>query len=231
MAQETLKDYKSLGTRIRRRREELGLDVRDVAHLLQTSQRNVEALELDQYDQFPAKVYARGFFEKISVALRFEERDRMLMEFDSEWEVQMFRRERVRELPSSRGNAPLLTPGRIWSGVGGVLLAAFIIFFGSQLRNLVGAPHLSIESPPAQSLTQSRTILLSGVAERESTLTVNGRDVPVGTDGSFESTIELVSELNRLEFVSRDKFDREQRDVRYVYVSDSQSSGGKRDAP
>ena len=231
MAQETLKDYKSLGTRIRKRREELGLDIRDIAHRIQTSQQNIEALESDRFDQFPAKVYARGFFEKIAVALQFEDRDRMLKEFDSEWEVQMFRRERVRGLPSNRGTEPLLTPGRIWGGIGGVAAVAFAVLFGSQLPNLVGAPRLSIKTPPEQSLTESRILLVSGNAERESTLTVNGRDIPVNADGSFKSTIELIPELNRLEFVSRGKFNREQRDVRYVYVSESPPHAEERNIP
>lgn len=209
----------TIGQMLRKRREELGMSIEDVAREIQLSKEYVKAFEEDRLSAFSARVYARGFFKKILSALSVDGAEEMINEFESEWDVQMARREReARPIPENRIREPWITPARLWIAAIIILFAVFIFFFGSRLGNFLQSPAFSLEAPEKESVVISPTVLVSGTSEKESIVTVNGRELALNSEGRFHEFIELTSGLNVLKFIAEDRFGNEAREVRYVLV-------------
>lgn len=221
----TLKEDQSIGERLRVRREECGMTVKDVAHELQTSQRFVLALEENRFLVFSAKVYARGFLEKI-LAL-FERKNensphdlpRLLKEFDAEWEVFMQKKRRTSDITVSSRNAALfITPKKIAVLISLAFLLFFVFFLSSRIIGFLRSPHLRIDAPQEETIIDEPIVVVRGKAEQESQLTVNGREIKVDELGNFNEEIELQAGHTSLEFLVRDRFGKTARAMRYVVV-------------
>ncbi|QQG45337.1 MAG: helix-turn-helix domain-containing protein [Candidatus Sungiibacteriota bacterium] len=213
------KDQETLGERLRKRREALGFTLKDVADEIQTAQKHVTALEEDSYDVFPAKVYALGFFKKILNLFGTENKEDWIKEFNTEWEIRMFRKDKtIAPLPENRGDGPYLTPARFGLLIGGMGLLIFLLFLVSQLQNFVGIPKLKVEEPGNQALLEVPMVRVRGSTEKEGRLTVNGRELRVDERGNFDETLELAAGLNALEFQTENRFGKVQKEVRYVIV-------------
>lgn len=219
MSLRSAKIEESLGGKIRKAREEAGLSIRELSDEVQAPEKYITALEEDNYDVFSAKVYALGYLRKILVALAADHYESLLKEFSAEWEVRTFRtRKEAVPLPENRGDPPFLTPRRIWFGVGALLLVSFLFFSAVRLLDFVGNPELRIDEPQNHATLEEPTILLRGKVEKESLLTVNGREITVDAKGEFNMTYDLASGLNALEFIVKNKQGKESREVRYIVV-------------
>ncbi|MCB9507628.1 MAG: helix-turn-helix domain-containing protein [Myxococcales bacterium] len=63
----------TVGQRLRQRREELGLTLRDVASITKIQASHLAYLEEDRFSEFPAEVFARGFFRNYVRELRLDD--------------------------------------------------------------------------------------------------------------------------------------------------------------
>lgn len=210
---------KSIGERIKRRREYLGFTKEDIAGMVQIPLRFLEAFEHDRFEDLPARVYARGFFLKLCGALSLPEKEELIRQFDAEWNIR------------TAGNAPenivlpeayrlrwFVTPKRLWFGLGGLFLLFFFLFLGSRITDFTGAPSLTIDEPQDRMVVHEPGITVKGGTEKESKLTVNGRELTIDGSGNFYEKIELVSGLNELEFIVENRFGKRTVEIRYVVV-------------
>lgn len=214
------KGHKSLGARLREKREELHLGVEELAQELTISPRFITAFEGDEYDVFPAKVYAVGFLKKLLVRLRVNDYLPWVEEFETEWGVRNFHKKKeTTPLPSNPPVEPYLTPGRLAFGLVILSILAILVFFGLRLKNFLGSPKLLIREPAqTESRVDFPTLVVKGEVEKESGLTINGREITIDEMGRFDEAIELLPALNTLEFLVQDKFGKETRAVKYVFV-------------
>jgi cytoskeletal protein RodZ len=65
----------TVGERLRERRVELGLTIRDLAAITKIQASHLQYLEEDRYEEFPAEVFARGFLRNYAKELRLDEGD------------------------------------------------------------------------------------------------------------------------------------------------------------
>ena len=65
----------TVGERLRERRVELGLTIRDLASITKIQASHLQYLEEDRYEEFPAEVFARGFLRNYAKELRLDEAD------------------------------------------------------------------------------------------------------------------------------------------------------------
>lgn len=214
-----LEKPEAIGERIRKRREELELSARDLAQDIQAPQKFVEAFEKDRYEIFPAKVYASGFLKKLLKAIKFEDPESLLREFNNEWEVQMFRRKKeLIPLPLNRGSEPIVTPARLGIGIGAFFLVILVLFLGIRLFRFVGTPNLAIEEPKNESEYAEPFVRVRGRTEKESSLTVNGRELKIDESGRFDEEIEFGAGVYTLQFLSVNRFGKESREARNIVV-------------
>jgi cytoskeletal protein RodZ len=65
----------TVGERLRQRRVELGLTIRDLASITKIQASHLQYLEEDRYEEFPAEVFARGFLKNYAKELRLDQDD------------------------------------------------------------------------------------------------------------------------------------------------------------
>lgn len=219
MSPKVIKTEPALGERLQKRREDLHMSREDISHEIQVPLRYIDALEENNFGVFSAKVYAVGFLKKILEVLAVEEKEVYLQEFSNEWEVQMYRSPKeLRPLPENRGDYPLVTPARLGFVLGGIFLLMVLAFFGLRLTKHISKPILSIEEPKNQSVFEIPIVQVRGQTEKESQLTVNGRELKIDQNGFFNEGVELPSGLNALEFITKNRFGKEDKEVRYILV-------------
>ena len=210
----------SVGGRIRARRKELRLEIESVSHSLHVPVRALEAIEEDEYEYFSAKVYALGVVRKLLAALAIADAEGIAREFSTEWDVKNYHAKReLKPLPENRGDAPVLTPKRIGAIVAILFLIALSLFIGYRLFSFLKKPQFVLESPKTREIRVSdRLVAVRGFVERESNLTVNGREIIIDSEGNFSGSVELRPGLNTLEFLATNRFGKMTKDVRFVYV-------------
>lgn len=219
MSLRTLKESETLGERLRKRREALNLSEKDVANEIQAPLKYIRGLENDDYSVFSAKVYALGYLKKFMEAIAIEDPQAFIKEFGTEWEVRMFRKNKeFQPLPENRGQKPLVTPLKLGLGIGGVALVCFLLFFGFRLMKFVSTPDFTLEEPGNGMEFTEPVVSVRGKVEKESSLTVNGRELKIDGEGRFDEKIELAAGVHALEFIARNRFGKITREVRNVII-------------
>lgn len=219
MSPRTLKESESLGERLKKRRETLNLSEKDLANEVQAPLKYIQGLENDHYDVFSAKVYALGYLKKIMETIAMEDTEQCLKEFSTEWDVRMFRKNKeLLPLPENRGEKALVTPMRLGLGVGGIALLAFLFFFGFRLIKFVSTPNFTLDEPKNGVEFTESVISVRGRAEKESSLTVNGRELKIDGEGRFDEKIELASGAHALEFIVQNRFGKITKETRQIII-------------
>lgn len=209
----------TVGARIRRAREEAGMAPEDLAHRLEIPLKFILALEEGQFAVFPARIYARSFLKKYASAVAPEDADKLLVDFEKEWE---HTRGSIRApLPRARSESAkrfAVTPRIIGLGLSLILAGALLIFSIPQITRFIARPAVVIEMPLEGEVFFEPRIEIRGTTARESRLTINGREIFVDGEGNFHDWIELPPGRNLLEFVVENKFNKTNAATRNVVV-------------
>ena len=185
----------------------------------QIPKKFLEALEEDRLETFSAKVYALGVLKKALVSLGVQDTENFLQELRSEWDIRNYRsRRELSLLPQNGIQKPLITPGRLGLLAGILFLIFFLGFFGLRFNHFLGTPELSVVLPADESVFEEPIVPIKGKTEKESRLTVNGREVTIDKLGNFGGQLELGAGLHLLEFITQDRFGKEAREVRKVII-------------
>ena len=200
----TLGDY----IRLRREAKRIGMD--EMARELKIASRYAAALEEGAYHIFPAKIYAHGFLKRTLMFLGVtEEHEHQACTelFEEEW-LKHFpaKHEDQVMFPEQKMRPWLLTPARLIQLAGGIAVLAFFVFLGLQLTHFTGAPRLALTEPSDQFIVDRPLVQIRGTTEKESQLTVNGREVTIDGAGTFNAQIDLQPGVTTLEFLVRNRF-------------------------
>lgn len=206
----------ALGEYMRMRREAKHVSTDEMARELKIAPRYVAALEEGAYHVFPAKIYAHGFLKRSLVFLGITEKYQQAacMElFGEEWLAHFPGKDQepVALPTSTKKHAWPLTPTRLAQAIGVIALAAFLVFLGIQLVHFTGAPRLALQEPVDEFAVDIPFVRVKGSTEKESQLTVNGREVTIDGAGNFDAEIDLQPGVNILEFLVRNRFGKETR--------------------
>lgn len=208
----------TLGDYIRMRREAKHISTDEMARELKIASRYVDALEEGAYHMFPAKIYVRGFLKRSLAFLKItdeHEQTACMGLFQEEWAAHFPAKDgEPVALPEQNKHVWLLTPGRLMQALGGIALVAFFIFLGIQLMHFAGTPGLAINEPNDRFVVDRPLVRVIGTTEKESQLTVNGREVTIDGAGNFDAQIDLQPGVNVLEFFARNRFGKETRVTR-----------------
>lgn len=212
----------ALGEYLRMRRGQMHISTDDMARELKIAPRYVAALEEGAYHIFPAKIYAHGFLKRSLVFLGITEeyQQQACMDlFQDEWLAHFPEKDTAQvALPEKQKYVLLLTPSRIMQAIGVLAVGVFLVFLGIQLRHFTGAPALALQEPTNNFVTDRPAVQVKGITEKESQLTVNGREVTIDGAGNFDAEIDLQHGVNMLEFLVRNRFGKETRVTRVGVV-------------
>lgn len=211
-----------LGEELKKRREAVGMSVTDVAREAKISSRYIRALEAGEYGVFSARVYAQGVLRRVIKVCRIEDGDWFTTTCSREWEAVFAGGGTNPPLRAKNGaerqNKFFLTPRRLGIGAAAGFSILLLGFWSARLITFAAPPMLTIQSPADQSGFVDPTVDVTGVTEKESSLTVNGRELTIDERGNFHEKIELPQGVSILRFVSRNRFGKEQAVVRTIFV-------------
>lgn len=212
---------KTLGQELRERRTALGMTMDDLARAARVSTRHISALEKNDYHVFPAKVYAQGTVRRLARIFSAEDGVLLISMLDREW---------PREKSGSAGqriilpSAPRRLPQffhisrKIEALVAGMFFALLLGFLGWRLFIFTAPPVLIITNPAPNSRITTPAATITGRTEKESRLTVNGREINIDERGAFREDIELPLGTNNLQFISESRFGKTSTETRFVLV-------------
>lgn len=197
---------KTVGSILKEARAGKHLSFDDVERSTKIRAKFIEAIEADDYNKLPSVFYAKGFVKNYAEFLGL----------NSNTILAFFRRQTTEVSKTSilpKGvaeplNRPLLrlTPGRFLALVLVGLVAAFLLYFGLQYRNLQSAPKLIIDTPKEQFISHDRKLEIFGKTDSDATVTVNGVSVIVRSDGSFFDQLTLSPGINQITVVATSRY-------------------------
>ena len=210
----------TVGSILKESRESRGLTVESLARRAAVVEDYVRAFEEGRYGAFPARVYALGHLRRLIFHLGISDAIHVQEMFDREWNMRSMIKDTARAgRAGSRGRMRfVVTPAVITSVAAFGLIVFFAGLIGVQLDGFVGKPSLEIASPSEGMRIDRPYIIVEGRGERESQLTVNGREIIMDESGYFREYIELLQGLNTLTFYLQNRFGALTEDVRHVVV-------------
>lgn len=185
-------------------RKEVGLTLSDMEEKTKINKTSIKYLEAGAYDKLPDPIYTRNFLKIYLRVLRADETYYLNL-FEQERGTCDFTKQAC--LPRQRARAFRFLVASRFMKVGGFLLLALgiVFYLGSQVQAIMSPPELSIFEPNDGSITHDATILVTGAAEQNAGVRINGTDVLLTKTGSFEVEVALERGLNviKIESVKR----------------------------
>lgn len=220
-----LENASLLGEKIRAAREATGMTLDAVARQTHISLRYIRALESGDWRVFSAKVYAQGALKRVISVCKVEDASLFTGALDQEWEA-AFPDARRGYAQSFVKNARYpypwgmfsLTPRKIGVGVAAGALALVMGFWGMRLVAFAAPPTLRLDEPRDLAGYEAFSVTVRGRTEKESRLTVNGRELTLDELGHFDEKIELPPGVHELRFMAQNRFGKEQIVVRNILV-------------
>ncbi|OGG01376.1 hypothetical protein A2Z33_02410 [Candidatus Gottesmanbacteria bacterium RBG_16_52_11] len=196
----------TVGSMLRSARIARKLSIEDVEKATRIRKKFLTAIEADDFTSIPSPAYAKGFIRNYSDFVGLDQS-----------RVLAFFRRQTMEAPKStllpKGMAePLnasvirLTPGRFLMLVILGFAAAFIAYFGLQVRRIQHPPVLSVESPADGIIISDRRIDVLGRTDPDATVSVNGIGILVRSDGKFFDQVSLEPGSNLITISSTSRF-------------------------
>ncbi len=193
----------TLGDYLKKVREKLNMDIKTVSLLTQIKPIYLQQLESGEFDKLPADVYTRGFLKNLSQLYHLPEQA-LIEQYEKEHGFAHAHSQRAK-LNISRFK---FTPKTIIFLVSGLLFLGAVIYVASEIGSVLTPPKLEVTEPAADNTIEGNSIVVSGVAEIGSDVTINNQAVLLDQNGEFNENVILGSGLNVVEVTAKNKFNK-----------------------
>jgi len=211
-------DYaENLGAKLKAIRRSANLTLSEMEAKTKIRKSFLKAFEESNYAALPDPVYAKNYL-KIYVRALGGDVNYFLDQYEEECGTCDFMKNA--RLPRRRARAFQFLVASRYVKVLAVLAVAIAItsYVGYQVRAIVAPPDLLVYQPSDGSLTGDALITVTGHAEDGAAVKVNGVDVLLSVDGSFEIDIALERGLNVIEIESTKRYSRPAMEYRRVVL-------------
>ncbi|MCA9389850.1 helix-turn-helix domain-containing protein [candidate division WWE3 bacterium] len=205
---------KTVGELLREERQKQRKTLEQIAEITKIRPSMLEHLENGEYDQLPSKTYVQGFVRAYAQALKLD-LNKALAFFRREYDLKASQ-ERLPPQPINKAGF-IITPTKVASVVGIAILLLFFGFLFWQFRQFAGKPVLIVDYPPDQISIQKNFVNVSGKTDPDVSIVINGEQVPVNQDGTFQITVELSEGINTVTVTAHNSIGKEtiiEREVR-----------------
>jgi transcriptional regulator with XRE-family HTH domain len=213
---------KTIGERLKSKRLEKGLSLEEIAYDTRISKERLDAIEQNEFNQFPSHVYAKGFIKNYAKYLKIDWEPLIAVYRRDIEKIDMVRVVKKIDEPEEKKNKTKyflknfhfeLTRKSLSLG----LLLIFFGFVGFFVSNIVidafSEPHLKITAPitaiaPFNSSyqTNSNTVIIKGEAAKNSVVKINDKIIEFKPGYIFESEpIPIIGENNLVTITATSK--------------------------
>lgn len=197
----------TLGEKLRALRRGQAVSLGDIERETHVQRRYLDALEHGRYDELPEPLYTRNFIRAYA----------RMLNADDKYFIELYEEECGRcdlldplRLPRQRVRKGSMfnLPRAVAAGVLGLFAAVVLGYFGWQFRELVRAPEVVLFAPDDGMATDAALLPVRGEVKGEATLVINGEQVIVNADYTFETTIDLERGLNIITVEAKRRYSR-----------------------
>lgn len=209
---------KTIGQQFAEERKSKNLSIKDVSKATKIKEEFLFAIEKGDFKSLPSSAYASGFVKNYAKFLGLPVEKSIAMyrrEFDEKKNIDV--------LPKGFSNpkeyvSPKFRLGRTVFLISAlfVIVAGFLIY---QYRSAVFNPEIRIETPIENQEVNSLTVDVRGRTDPSAILTIDDREVPIESDGTFEKELTLFPGESVITFTVENRFGRTTTVERKVIVS------------
>lgn len=208
---------KSAGEILKKARLEKALSIAQVAKITKIRAEFLEKIEAADYQALPGEAYIKGFLQTYARAVGLES-EKVLAFFRREYEKTQSKTKRLTWQPIGT-QALTFTPATLLATTVTILITGFLVFLAWQYKNFAGAPLLLVYEPLDQAVITRPFVNVVGKADTSAHLTINGEEVFVGNEGSFQKTINLEKGVHLLKIVAANKLGKSSEVTRTIEVN------------
>ena len=183
----------------------------------------LEALEEGNYTALPGEAYAKSFLKAYSRFLNVNVSDSLAL-YKSESTLYHKTRpaEDFRKPVEKISRLYLLATPKLLRGLSvGLLAVVVLISLGVKVKGVVTPSELVLESPIENIITNQNFITVSGKAEKETVITINGQQVVADATGAFSEIVDLRTGNNLIKITATKRHGTETTLYRQVVVVES----------
>lgn len=193
---------KTLGQILREAREKHGFTIEQAEEATKIRKSYLRDLEEGNYENLPAATYIKGFLKIYAQYLGLPENDVFAFfrrEFDESKDGRIVPRSNLTPVKE-----PLIrfSPKVFFTGLVVAAIAILFAYIWVQYQSFAGAPQIEIFTPKDGIVIQNPDLDIEGKVTDNSTLTLNGQNVPLGKDGYFKTSVSMSEGVNVLTFVA-----------------------------
>src|SRR3989338_1339807 len=213
----------SLGEMLAAQRAGRSVSLRQAARETKVTPRSLQALEEGTYAQLPGAVYAKSFLKVYARYLGLEAAP-LIQAYCSEQKIY---HQAVSSVPRLDASKPvervlwsklMVTPRIIRNALIGLVVVTILGYLGLKVSAIVEPPTLVVSSPQDNLVTSDTVIEISGTAEQEAVVKINGQEVLTDAQGTFVETFVLQAGPNVIEVTAEKKHSKQAKVFRQVVV-------------
>ncbi len=216
-------DYtESLGEKLKTIRKSAGLTLSEMATKTKIRKTFLQAFEAGQFDKLPDPVYARNFL-KVYVRALGGDVKYFIEQFEAECGTCDFTKNA--RLPRARAHTfQFLVASRFVKVFTLSLVGIAIVgYLGIQVRAIISPPELMVFAPSDGILTQEALISVTGQAQEGARVQINGVNVLLSKDGTFEVNVALERGLNVIAIESTKRYSKPATEYRRVVLGEDRT--------
>jgi cytoskeletal protein RodZ len=187
---------KKLGEILKEARLSKHISQKEAAGHLLLKTEIIESLEAGNWSALPEAAYVKGFIKNYAEFLGLDA-SRLLALHRAEYDEKKYTKSAARKKRRYMFTPNLLAPLTFL-----VIVLVFVGYLIAQYTSVVSAPRLEIFTPADDITTAASVIEVSGLTEKETTISIDGELVPVDELGNFNYQIKLEEGRNVIEIVA-----------------------------
>lgn len=201
-----------VGDLIRKRREELQLDIEFCSSNLKIQERYLRGIENDDYSMFENSIQAQGFVQNYAELLGLN-----VVTLIPRWRKDVLDFFKNEETFSKNYYSPkkkrkiniVLTSEKIINFSFIILVIGFATYIAINYRNTVSSPLLEITNPENNSVVEDDLVDIFGKTDKDAELRINNEKITIQPDGNFATSIKLAEGFNTFKFTSINPYKKE----------------------
>lgn len=183
----------SVGTILKKEREKKGLLLADIEKQIKVRAKYLKAIEDENWNFFPSKIYITGILKNYSRVLNFDEKKILAFfrrDYERKEEVKFKRKVSTDSLTSE--TKKFLKLGLI------ILILFFISYFIYQLKIYFSPPSYSLLNPKTFNFTIEKNIRIVGKTDKDTAIIIAGERIYQNKEGIFTYEYSLNEGKNKL---------------------------------
>ena len=209
----------TLGEKLKKLRNERRMSLNDASRLTRIQVKYLECLEEGNCDKLPADVYVKGFLKSYAEVLGVE--DKILIRlYDKEREIKKNLEKRksdnqkntlgqlARVEKAVNVSSFVVTPKIVVASISILLVFGGFFYLYKEIGSFASVPRLIILNPENNYVTDTNSISVEGITDKDSTVYLNEQPILVQDDGKFRENVNLQSGTNVINIKTVNKFDK-----------------------